>query len=164
MNFFAGLTPYKLVIEIIVLGALAAGAMVGVHLFLEHERDIGRAEVQARWDKQIADDKESARLRTAALVAQRDTAVDQGAKREDTIRTLAATVATTSGGMRDAVTKINSGMPDYSTDALRAVTRTYGDLLAECQGRRGAVAEEAERLNSEKRTLIEAWPQSPPLQ
>ena len=49
-------------------------------------------------------------------------------------------------------------LPDYFADALRALTGTYGQLLAECNGRRREVAEEAERLNSEKRTLIESWP------
>ena len=158
MTVLAALSPYKLVAEIVVFGALAVGAAVGVHMFLEHERDIGRKEVQAEWDKQIAVDKETARLRTVEWDAQRGTAVTEGVKREETIQKLATATAAASGGMRDAVAKINRGVPDYSGDALRALTGTYGQLLAECVGRRTEVAVEAERLNSEKRTLIEAWP------
>ena len=63
--------------------------------------------------------------------------------------------------MRDAVAKINGGVPNYSSDALRALTRTYGQLLAECVRRRTEVAVEAERLNSENRILMEAWPTPP---
>jgi hypothetical protein len=155
---FARLAPYKLAAEILFFGALAAGAIYGAHQFLEHEREIGRQEVRAEWDRQIAVDKETARVRSAELLAQRDAAATEGAKREESIRSLAASSAAAAGGLRDAVAKINRAVPDYSADALRALTGTYGDLLAECAGRRREVAEEAERLNSEKRTLIEAWP------
>ncbi len=158
MSIVAALSPYKLVAEIIVFGLLASGTLIGVHMFLEHERDIGRAEVQDRWDKQIAKDEKLARERTSELAAQRDNAVTDGTKREETIQKLANANAAASGGLRDAVAKINSGVPNYSSDALRALTSTYGQLLAECVGRRTEVAVEAERLNSEKRTLIEAWP------
>jgi hypothetical protein len=158
VTVLTALSPYKLVAEIVVFGAMAVGAVVGVHMFLEHERNIGRNEIRAEWDKQIAVDKEAARLRTVEWETQRGTAVTEGVKREETIQKLATATAAASGGMRDAVAKINRGVPDYSGDALRALTSTYGQLLAECVGRRTEVAVEAERLNSEKRTLIEAWP------
>jgi hypothetical protein len=155
----AFLAQYKLAAEIAILGALVASIAYGGHCLLEHERDIGRNEIRAQWDKQMAADKEAARIRSAELQAQRDAAQTEGAKRDETIRTLAASSAAVTGGLRDAITKINSGVPNYSADALRALASAYGDVLAECQGRRTEVAEEAERLNSEKRTLIEAWPQ-----
>lgn len=158
MSILDALAPYKLAAEILVFGALAGAFTFGVHQFLEHERDIGRAEVRALWDKHAAVDKEAARVRTAEMATQAATAVTQGVKREETIQALAATAAATSGGLRDAVAKINGGVPGYSADALRTITGTYGQLLAECVGRRAEVAVEAERLNSEKRTLMEAWP------
>jgi hypothetical protein len=149
---------YKLALEIAVFGTFVAALLYGCHCLLEHERDIGRNEIRAQWDKQIAADKEAARIRSDELKAQRDTAQIEGAKRDETIRTLAVSSAAATGGLRDAITKINGAVPNYSADALRALASAYGDVLAECQGRRAAVAEEAERLNSEKRTLIEAWP------
>jgi hypothetical protein len=151
---------YKLLFEILIIGAIAAGAVIAVHLFLEHERDIGRQEVQARWDKQTAADKLAAAAQTADWQARLQAATTDGAKREETIRSLAASAAAATSSMRDTVAKIDRGVPNYSTDALRALAGTYGQLLAECQGRRTEVAEEAERLNSEKRTLIEAWPRN----
>jgi hypothetical protein len=157
------LAPYKLMFEILVMGGLAAATMIAAHQFLEHERDIGRNEVQARWDKQTAADKVAATAQTADWQARLSAATTDGAKREETIRSLAAGAAAATGGMRDAVAKIDRAVPDYSVDALRALTSTYGQLLAECTGRRADVAEEAERLNSEKRTLIEAWPVTRPM-
>jgi hypothetical protein len=158
----AKLARYKLVAEILIFGALAGAGAYGVHLVLEHAREAGRAEVRAEWDRQIAKDKEAAVAITDAWRSARDTAVTEGAKREETIRSLATTSAAAAGGLRDAVAKIDRAVPDYSADALRALTGTYGQLLAECAGRRNEVAAEAERLNSEKRTLIEAWPSNPP--
>jgi hypothetical protein len=160
----AALVPYKLAAEIAVLGILAAAGACGVHLVLERARETGRTEVRAEWDRQITKDKEAAAAITDAWRGARDTAVTEGAKREETIRSLAATSAAATGGLRDAVAKIDRAVPDYSADALRALTGTYGQLLAECSGRYQGVAVEADRLNSEKRTLIEAWPAQPGLQ
>jgi hypothetical protein len=156
----AALAPYKLLFEIVVIGGLAAGAVVGVHEFLEHEREIGRQEVQARWDKQISNDKVAAAAQTADWQARLQAATNDGAKRDETIRNLAASAAAAAGGLRDTITRVDRAVPDYPPDALRALIGTYGQLLAECQGRRTEVAEEAERLNSEKRKLIDAWPRS----
>lgn len=159
-TILALLARYKLLLEILVIGALAAGAAVAVHEFLEHERDIGRNEVQARWDKQTAADKLAAAAQAADWQARLAAATTDGAKREDTIRNLSVSTAAATGGLRDTIAKVNGAVPNYSADALRALAGTYGELLAECQGRRADVAEEAERLNSEKRTLIEAWPRA----
>lgn len=156
--FCAGLARYKLLLEIVVIGALAAVAVIAVHEFLEHERDIGRQEVQARWDKQIALDKEAAAAQTAAWRDRLQIATTDGAKREETIRSLAASSAVAAGGLRDAVAKINGAVPNYSANALRDLARTYGDILTECEGRRREVAEKAEQLNSEKKLLIDSWP------
>jgi len=158
----ATLARYKLAAEILVFSALACAGVYGVHRVLEHAREAGRAEVRAEWERQIARDEKAAAAITEAWRGARDNAITDGAKREETIRSLAATSAAAAGGLRDAVAKIDRAVPDYSADALRALTSTYGQLLAECSGRRSEVAEEAERLNSEKRTLIEAWPTSAP--
>ena len=157
----AALARYKLGAEILVFGALAGAGMYGVHLVLEHAREAGRIEVRAEWDRATAAAEKAARAQTEDWRAQRDAATTEGAKREETIRSLAATSAAAAGGMRDAIAKINRSVPDYSADALRALTGTYGQLLEECAGRRREVAEEAERLNSEKRILIESWPKRP---
>lgn len=159
-SILARLAPYKLLFEILVIGALAVAAVLGVHEFLEHEREIGRQEVQARWDKQTAADKLAAAAQTADWQARLQAATNDGAKRDETIRSLAASAAAATGSLRNTIAQVDRAVPDYSLDALRALAGTYGQLLAECQGRRTEVAEEAERLNSEKRKLIEAWPQA----
>ena len=157
----AALARYKLGAEILVFGALAGAGMYGVHLVLEHAREAGRIEVRAEWDRATAAAEKAARAQTEDWRAQRDAATTEGAKREETIRSLAATSAAAAGGLRDAVAKIERGVPDYSADALRTTISTYGQLLESCHQERGESAAETERINSEKRTLMEAWPREP---
>lgn len=154
----AALARFRLAAEILAIVALAGALIYGIHLVFEHQRELGRQEVRAEWERANAAAEKAAKAQTEDWRAQREAAATEGAKREETIRSLAATSAAAAGGLRDAVAKINRGVPDYSLDALRALTGTYGQLLEECAGRRREVAEEAERLNSEKRTLMEAWP------
>lgn len=156
----AGLARYKLAAEILVFAALAGAGIYGAHLVLEHARETGRTEVRAEWDRQTAKDKEAAAAITDAWRGARDTAVTQGEKREETIRTLAVGNAAAVRSLRDATAKIDRAVPDYSADALRALAGTYGELLESCHRERGEGAAEAERLNSEKRTLIDAWPKA----
>jgi len=158
----AALARYKLAAEILVFGAMAGAGAYGVHLVLEHAREAGRAEVRAEWTRVSAAAEKAAQAQTEGWRAQRDAAATEGAKRDETIRSLAATSAAAAGGLRDAVARIDRAVPDYSADALRATVRTYGELLESCHRERGESAAETERINSEKRTLIEAWPRSAP--
>jgi hypothetical protein len=158
----AFLAPYKLAFEIAAFGALAAGAMYGAHQFLEHERDIGRAEVQVRWDKQIDADKEAARKREGELTDQRDQAIAQGATRETLIRTLAAGSGAANLGLRDTLAAIRAGVPTATVDALGKSVATLTTIFADCSGRYQALAERSDRHASDVRTLQGAWPTSAP--
>lgn len=154
----AALARYRLPLDIAMSAALAAGAIYGAHLFLERERDIGRNEVRAEYAKQLADAKDAALARERALQTQVNEANKHATEREQTIRSLAAASARTANGLRDTIAAIRDGLPAASSDALRNSTRTYGELLAACDSEQRSMAQEAERANSEKRTLIEAWP------
>jgi hypothetical protein len=158
MSILDALSPYKLGAEIIVFGALAAGAAWGIHMGLEHERDIGRNEVRAEYTKQLQEAKDAARQRETELTTQRDKAIENANQRDQTIQALTARAGVSSNGLRDTIAAIGNSMSSATADALRQTARTYGDVLAECAARRGELAVEAEKLNSEKRTLIEAWP------
>jgi hypothetical protein len=158
MSILDALSPYKLGAEIIVFGALAAGATWGIHMGLEHERDIGRNEVRAEYAKQLQEAKDAAQQRETELTTQRDKAIENANQRDQTIQALAARAGVSSNGLRDTIAAIGNSMSSATADALRQTARTYGDVLAECAARRGELGLEAEKLNSEKRTLIEAWP------
>lgn len=152
------LARYKLLFEIALIGALALGAAVGVHLFLEHERDIGRAEVQAKWDHQQELDKEAARAKEAEFATRLNEAIQNGVIRDQTIRTLAAAAGNANVGMRDTLATIRSGVPSASAEALGQSVATLSSVLAKCTGRYIDVAERADRHASDAKTLDEAWP------
>lgn len=158
MNPLAFFSPYKLLIEIAVIGALALGAVWGVHEFLEHERDIGRAEVQALWDKQVAADKEAARIKTAELAAQAEEAKKNGANREQTIRTLAGASSAANLGLRDVLASTTASVPNATIETLGKSVTTLSSILADCSGRYQDVAEKADRHANDAKTLDEAWP------
>jgi uncharacterized protein YlxW (UPF0749 family) len=156
------LAPYKLAFEIAIFGALAAGVLYGAHQFLEHERDIGRNEVRAEYAKQLAEAKDAARQREQQLQSQVNEANQHAQERDQTIQALAARAGVSTSGLRDTIAAIGNSMSGATADALRNTARAYGEVLAECATRRGELAVTAEKFNSEKRTLIEAWPQNPP--
>ena len=157
---FAGLARYKLAAEILVFGALAAAVLWGAHEFLEHERDIGRNEIRAEWQAQQLKDEQAARAREAQFATQLQEANAHATEREQTIRTLAAAAGRSSDSLRGTIDAIGNQLSGATVDAIRATARTYGQLLAACDGQQRSMAEDAERLNSEKRQLIEAWPRA----
>jgi hypothetical protein len=160
MSILDVLSPYKLLIEVAVVGSLVLCAGVEFHGFLEHERDIGRNEVRAEYAQKLAEAKDAAKVREDELRAQRDDAINKGNDREQTIRSLASANGAAAAGLRDTANSISNRLPSLTADALRSIASAYGDVLTECQSRRGEVAEIAERLNSEKMTLIQSWPKN----
>lgn len=154
------LARYKLPAELLAALALLCAIAFGFHEFCERERDIGRNEVRAEYAEKLRLAKDAADKREEELRGQVADAVTKGNQREETIRTLAAANGAAAVGLRDTTASIRNSLPSLSSDALRAVASAYGNVLAECQSRRGEVAEVAERLNSEKQTLIEAWPKN----
>lgn len=152
------LSPYKLLIEIAIIGALIGGAFYGVHRFLQYEQQIGydkRASEDAVLAAQIA---ESNRKEVERLSKQITEAQNAATQREQTIRTTAAAVNTASSGLRDATTAIINGLPTATNDAIRQSATALAIISNDCQGRYREVAEKADRHASDVKTLTDAWP------
>ena len=60
--------------------------------------------------------------------------------------------------MRDTLSATRGGVPGESTAACTVRADATGELLAQCAGAYQGLAEVADRLDSDRRTLIEAWP------
>ncbi len=158
MKPFAALAPYKLLFEIMIIGSLCAGVMIGVHEFLEHEREIGRTEVRNADAVALAAAKDAAHTAEAQMLQMRDEATQHATEREQTIRTLATAAGASSNSLRDTLTGIRNGVPNATLDALGKSVTTLTTILAECQGKYYSVAESADRHASDTQTLIDAWP------
>jgi uncharacterized coiled-coil DUF342 family protein len=156
------LAPYKLAFEIAIFGALAAAVLYGTHELLEHERDIGRNEVRAEYAKQLAEAKDAARLREQQLQSQVDEANQHARERDQTIQALAARAGVSASSLRDTIAAVSHSLSGASENALRDAASTYRDLFEQCNGRRHEMAGQLEEANSDKKTLIEAWPKNAP--
>lgn len=156
--FLALILRYKLLLEIAFIGVLAAGAVYEVHQFLEHERQIGRDEVQAKWDAQTKKDEATALLQKASFDKQLEDAARNGATREKIIHDLSAGSSNANIGLRDTLAAIRSGVPTATVDSLGKSVAALSTVFAECAGRYRDLAEKADRHASDVQTLTEAWP------
>jgi hypothetical protein len=148
----------KTLLELVIKIALSAGLVVGAHLFIAHEQDIG-------YQRAVAEGKERDREVATAndkllqeLTKQRDVAVAERDQREQTIRSLAAASGNASLGLRDTVNAIRAGVPTASIEALRKSTDSLGAVLNECQTQYRELAEKADRHASDVQALDKAFP------
>jgi len=138
--------------------ALGAGVVWGAH----YERDIGRAEVRAEWERADAAAVLAANKIESALRARVVAAENKGNERDQTNRNLAAAAAGASIGLRDTLATIRASVPGDTVETLRARTVTLAGVLGECQGRYQELARHADGHASDVQTLIDAWPTSAP--
>lgn len=158
MNPLSLLAPYKLLIEIIVIGAIFAAISLAIHNFLNHEREIGRNEIRGEYAQKLAEAQAQAHQKELALTAQLNEAVKNGQEREQTLRAAATAAGNASLSLRDTLNSIRNGVPSATLDALRANTTTLAAVLTDCQGKYRDVAESADRHANDTKTLMEAWP------
>lgn len=158
MSILDVLGPYKLMIEVAVIGSLALGAAVTVHRTIEAHDERVRSVVRAEFAQKMADAKDAAKVREDELRTQRDDAINKGNEREQTLRTVAAGGTAASVGLRDALANLRIGVPSATIEALRNSTTTLATVLTDCQGRYRALAEVADRHASDTKTLSDAWP------
>lgn len=156
------LAPYKLLFEIMVIGTLAAGVFYGVHLFLEHERDIGRAEVQGRWDRQKAVDKLAADKQEKDWREKYDAAINQGSENAKALRTDANAARVASDRLRDTNQSLQKLLAGASAETARKYATAYQAVFADCVGRYSAMGEAAQGHANDAATLSAAWPQNAP--
>ena len=60
--------------------------------------------------------------------------------------------------LRNDIRSASGGVPGESPGACTVRADAAGELLAQCAGAYQGLAEVADRLDSDRRTLIEAWP------
>lgn len=154
----ARLAPYKLLLQLAAILALVAGAAYGVHQFLEHERDIGRKEVQAQWDAQKASDKLAADKLESDWQARWYLAVNQGNDREKSLRTDAAVARTSADKLRDTNATLQQRLATAPAETARQYAATYAAVFTDCEGRYRAMGEAAQGHANDSLTLQQAWP------
>jgi len=79
-------------------------------------------------------------------------------KRETKLRADAAAARRTADGLRLTLYDFRASLPGASTAALIARADTAAELLGTCADEYRSVAEAADRIASDRQTLIDAWP------
>lgn len=138
--------------------ALLAAIVFGVNSFLEHERDIGRNEVRAEWALQKLADKAAAEKIEKEWRTKYDTAVNQGSKNVQALRTAVAVAGSANVGLLDTIAELNKQLAVGSTDTARQHAAAYQAVFADCVGKYRGMAEAAQGHANDARTLSEAWP------
>ena len=147
----------------IALKALTAAVVVVVLLwayneFIEYQQNIGYQRAVAEYNQDMIDAMDAADQRERELTQKVKEAQDEGLKREETIKTLAAAVGRSSAGLRDTTSTIRLGLPGLAVDAARQTADTALALFGECQERYGRLAEKADGHVNDVQTLEAAWP------
>lgn len=154
--------PYRLLVELAVVGAVALYGSYRIHLFLLHERQLGAQKVQQEWDSQKARDEKAAAEREALWNARIQDANTHANAREQTIRALAAAAGNSDVRLRDTLEAIRRSVPTATPETLGRTVTTLSTVLQECTGRYRELAEKADRHASDVKKFEEAWPDDQP--
>lgn len=152
------ITPYLTSIKIGLAALLIAGL-----LMLGYRS--GSAHVQAKWNvaklaQAQADQKDEAenRAKEQAYAKQLEDAQNAATKRDAALKTDNNALRAANLGMRDQLNAIREQLPSLTADAVRRYADTASVVLSECQSRYSTLAETTDRLDSERQTLMDAWP------
>lgn len=85
-------------------------------------------------------------------------AQNEAKKRETKLAADAASARAESGRLRNTIDSIRAELPNLTADAVRRYADTASVVLSECTAKYQELAETADRLDSERQTLIDAWP------
>lgn len=146
------------IIKALLIAAVAVALGFAWNGFIKHEQNIGYQKAVAEYNVKLIEAKERADKRERELTAQVKEAQDNGLKREETIRTLAAAVGKSSDSLRNTANAIRLGLPLATVEAARTAADAFATVFSECQRRYADVAEKADRHWSDYRELSEAWP------
>lgn len=145
-----------------VLAAIVAGAIASTAAWqVQGWRYDGRIKaIQAQHAQTLADAKDAAVKLERGYQQQLTKARNDATKRETKLRRDADAARAAADGLRDGVAQFRARIPAASQPACAVAADTAAQLLGECASRYRDVAEQADRLVSDRQTLMDAWPTS----
>lgn len=156
LSFF---TPYKLLLEIAVVGALLVGAASWWHHYLAGID-------QGGYDRRVAEDtkKDLANERehaadTARLQKEKDDAEIKAAQREKILVAALAAASGSSARVQSALATIDGKIGVASVDAARQYATTLGSVFGDCQRKYLEMGKDAAGHASDSLKYQQSWPQ-----
>lgn len=130
LNF---LSPYKYVIDAIVIAALVAGIAFGIHKYNANQQEIGASRVQASWDAeksaQLAAQAKAAADALAVTKTLQTTIDTQRSQTNAQITALNNSLATAIAGLRERPARDSAGHVPRDTTTGTAIGATGANLL-----------------------------------
>lgn len=102
---------------------------------------------------------ETARFKERAWSKQLEEARNAATKREATLRADAAAARGAVDGLRGDLAELRRTLPDLAADACRQRADALADVFGQCAARYSELAEKADRLVSDRQSLMDGWPQ-----
>ena len=139
----------------ITLGAVIAWSVQSVRYdtlrrdYAAYRANAQQAQLDAVQAARLAEKKNTQRLQEA---------LDGAERREAKNLADAAAARRAAGSLREQLAAIKSGLPGVSADACRQRSGVLADVLGDCVEAYRDLAEQADRLASDLRTLSDGWP------
>jgi septal ring factor EnvC (AmiA/AmiB activator) len=147
-------TGTKAIAVLVLVGGLVASHWIAYQAGDDYGRN---AVTLAQRNKDIANLNE-ARNQEQKHQAQLELALKEANDRENRYRADAASARLSVGRLRNTVTDIQRSIPGLTTEAVRQYADTASVVFKDCADRYSALAEQADRIDSDRQTLEQAWP------
>jgi len=155
LNF---LSPYKYVVDIVVVAVLVLGAALAVHKYNAYQQGIGAARVQADWDKATAAAKDAQRLREIQFQKEKDDAIAQSAKNVQSANATAAAAAQSGRVLQSTIETLLARSAGDSVEANRKYTAALAVVFQECTNEYRKLGREAQGHADDSKLYQDAWP------
>jgi cytochrome bd-type quinol oxidase subunit 1 len=143
-------------IAALVLGAALAGVGAWQAQALRYDARI--SDMQQAHAQAIADAAQKAMDQTLKMQRTKDAAIQQAETRAAQNAAAAAAARRTADGLRDTLYQFRASLPSLAPAAVIERADTAAELLGACAAEYQDVAAAADRINSDRQTLIDAWP------
>jgi hypothetical protein len=152
------LSPYKYVVDFLVIALLVAGCAFGVHKYNGMQQAVGEARVQAQWDRATAIAKDAQRQREIQFQKEKDDAVAQAAKNIQVANAAAASATQSGRVLQSTIEALVSSSGSANLDANRKYTAALATVFQECTNAYRELGREAQGHANDSLTLQHAWP------
>jgi len=152
------LNPQSIVFKLIAI-AISILIIVGtVYEAINHYENVGYQRRVSEEDVQRNKDLELAAIQTRKLQSQLDEAQHELSVTKQRLATLSANSVVLSNRLRDSITQYNSGLSNYSKQALIERVNTLSNVFGECTSQYTEVAAKADTYAADLKMMQDSWP------
>lgn len=139
------------------LGSYAASFFAGVFaMWLWHNASISRIEKNQAESEKIAIEK--ARDIEKDWQGKVDAAIEEGENRAKKLYSDAVASRNASNKLRVQLSELQQKLPNLTEEAVRKYANAASIVFGECQSEYQSLAEQADKIDSDRKTLEDAWP------